>query len=259
MRTLFALTAVLAMSAGTAIAQPTSDWSGFYVGVNGGGAWGTTDTSLRTTNEGTGFFDVDNIPGVNAAGSNHINTSGALAGAQVGYVWQDGKAVLGVEAAFDWTDLKGSRSRTQGYFDGPTDLFTVRESPHADGLFTVLGRAGYDMGSWYPYLTAGVAVADLKYGFNYTDLTFAPGCTNCAATISRTEAGFAGGAGFAAKLNSNWSLRGEYLYVAFANFNGASKITGTTSDTGTSDFAHSARFSESVLRVALDYRFGPGS
>ena len=256
MRLLFALTAVLTLSAGAAVAQPASDWSGFYVGLNGGAAWGTTDTSLRTTNEGSGFFDLGNIPGVNAAGSNHINTSGGVAGAQVGYVWQDGKAVLGVEAGLDWTGLQGSRTRTQFYTEN-ADLFTIRESPSSNGLFTVLGRAGYDMGSWYPYVTAGVAVADLKYGFHYTDLTFAPGCTNCTASISKTEAGFAAGAGFAAKLSSNWSLRGEYLYVGFANLNGASKITGTSTDTGTSDFAHSARFSESLVRVAVDYRFGP--
>jgi outer membrane immunogenic protein len=111
------------------------------------------------------------------------------------------------------------------------------------------------MGSWYPYLTAGVAVADLKYGFNYTDLTFAPGCA-CAAAFSQTKAGFAGGAGLAWKLSSNWSLRGEYLFISFSDLNGASGIVGSGLDTGSASFSHSARFIENIARVALDYRFG---
>lgn len=236
-------------------ADPASDWSGFYVGINGGGAWGKTDTGLSATNDPVGFFDLDNIPGVNAAGSNRIGTSGALAGGQIGYVWQGGRAIFGVEAAFDWTNLKGSRTSSQAYFDNP-GIYTVAQSPNSDWLFTFLGRAGYDMGSWYPYLTAGVAVADLKYGFNYTDLTFAPACA-CAAAFSQTKAGFAGGAGVGWKLTNNWSLRAEYLFISFGDLNAASKVIGTPGfDFGTASFSHSARFTENIARVMLDYRFG---
>jgi outer membrane immunogenic protein len=239
-----------------AMASPVSDWIGFYLGINGGGAWGRTDTSLGAVNDPvSGFYDLDNIPGVNAAGTNRINTSGAVAGGQIGYVWQSGKAIVGIEAAFDWTNLKGARTGSQAYFDNPA-IFTINQNPSADWLFTFLGRAGYDMGSWYPYLTAGVAVADLKYGFNYTDLTFAPGCA-CAAAFSQTKAGFAGGAGVAWKLNHNWSLRGEYLYIAFDSLSGTSGIVGSGGlDSGTASFSHSAKFTENVARVALDYRFG---
>jgi outer membrane immunogenic protein len=235
--------------------EAATDWSGFYIGINGGGAWGRAKTSLNATNNPVGFFNLDNIPGVNAAGTNRINTSGAVAGGQIGYVWQAGKGIFGVEAAFDWTNLKGSRIGSQPYFDNP-GIFTINQNPSANWLFTFLGRAGYDMGSWYPYLTAGVAVANLRYGTNYTDLTFAPACA-CAASFRQTKVGFAGGAGVAWKLTNNWSLRGEYLYIAFDSMNGTSGIVGTPPfDIGTASLAHSARFTENVARLALDYRFG---
>jgi outer membrane immunogenic protein len=236
------------------IVEPVYDWSGFYIGINGGGAWGRTDTSLVATNGTLGFFDLANIPGVNAAGSNRINTSGAIAGGQIGYVWQGGKAIFGIEAAFDWTNLKGSRTNTQAYFDNP-NIFSVYQNPSSDWLFTFLGRIGYDMGAWYPYITGGLAVADLKYGFNYTDVFFAAGCP-CAAAFSQTKLGGAVGAGLAWKLSSNWSLRGEYLYIAFEDLNASSRLVGGPIDPGTANFSHTAKFSESIARVSLDYRFG---
>jgi outer membrane immunogenic protein len=238
-----------------AMADPASDWSGFYIGINGGGAWGRTNTSMATTNDPAGFFDLANIAGVNAAGTNHINTSGAVAGGQIGYIWQSGRAIFGLEAAFDWTNLKGSRTNSQAYFDNP-GIFTVSQNPSSDWLFTFLARIGYDAGSWYPYLTGGLAVADLKYGFNYTDATFAPACA-CAASFSQTKAGYAVGGGVAVKLSSNWSLRGEYLFIGFSDLNATSRITGTPPfDIGTASFAHSVSFNENIARVALDYRFG---
>jgi outer membrane immunogenic protein len=235
---------------------PVCNWCGFYVGINGGGAWGRADTSLTTTN-GTvpfGFFDTVNIPGVNRAGSNGINTSGAIAGGQIGYLWQAGRAIIGVEAAFDWTNLRGSVSTTQAYFDNP-NLFTVYQNPRSDWLFTFLGRLGYDAGAWSPYITGGLAVANIKYGFNYTDNFFAPGCP-CAASFNQTRLGGAIGAGLAWRFNSNWSLRGEYLYIAFQDLDSTSTLVGGPIDPGTAAFAHNVRFSESIARLSLDYRFG---
>lgn len=230
-------------------------WSGFYVGLNGGGAWGRTSTDLATTN-GTvpfGFFDTANIPGVNAAGSNRINTSGAIAGGQIGYLWQNGKVVLGVEAAFDWTNLNGSRTTTQAYFDNP-NIFSVYQNPHSDWLFTFLGRVGFDLGTWYPYITGGAAVANLRYGFNYTDNFFAAGCA-CAASFSQTKIGAAVGGGLAWRLGSNWTLRGEYLFISFDDLKGTSSLTGNL-DPGTATFAHTARFNENIARLSIDYSFG---
>ncbi len=70
------------------------NWTGFYVGINGGGAFGNSDLS-------------------NALGSTSYDVTGGLAGGTIGYNWQVGRVVYGLEADGDWSGLKGSTSATR--------------------------------------------------------------------------------------------------------------------------------------------------
>src|SRR5215472_2925030 len=63
------------------------NWTGFYLGINGGGAWGTSDWSLTS-----------------------VDVSGGLVGGTIGYNWQLGQFVYGLEADFDWASIRGSNS-----------------------------------------------------------------------------------------------------------------------------------------------------
>ena len=73
---------------------PAYNWTGFYVGVNGGGGWSTC----------TGM-DPAAGPGINS-----LNGSGALAGGQVGGNYQIGNVVLGLEGTYDWADIRNTQS-----------------------------------------------------------------------------------------------------------------------------------------------------
>ena len=68
---------------------PLPDWTGFYIGVNGGGGWGRSSSDL----------------------SGHIDTSGGVAGGTAGYNAQFGNWVLGVEGDLDWSNIGGSSRR----------------------------------------------------------------------------------------------------------------------------------------------------
>jgi outer membrane immunogenic protein len=114
-----------------AFIAPEYDWSGFYVGINGGGGWGSAHTDL------TGRFD----------------TSGGMAGGTAGYNAQFGRWVLGLEGDIDWSDIDGNSSAR----DCPAGC-----SVQNNWLSTVRGRAGYAFGSWLPYITGGLAVGDVK-------------------------------------------------------------------------------------------------
>ena len=70
------------------------DWSGFYIGANGG--WGSSHNSW----DSTAPFLV--------GGEGSHDATGGVAGGQVGYRWQAGTWVFGLEAQGDWADLKGS-------------------------------------------------------------------------------------------------------------------------------------------------------
>jgi outer membrane immunogenic protein len=112
---------------------PAYDWSGFYLGVNGGGGWGRShwDTGGR------------------------INMSGGLVGGTAGYNWQLGRAVLGLEGDLDWSGLQGSKT-------SPLCPFGCTTSD--SWLSTVRGRAGYSFDRIMPYVTGGLAVGDIKAG-----------------------------------------------------------------------------------------------
>jgi outer membrane immunogenic protein len=108
------------------------NWTGFYLGANGGGGWGRSSWNANTTG---------------------ISLSGGQAGGTAGYNWQYGRAVLGLEGDADWSGLKGT-STTAGCPAGCTTSDSW--------LSTVRGRVGYTFGGVLPYVTGGLAVGDIQ-------------------------------------------------------------------------------------------------
>ena len=124
------------------------DWSGFYIGGNGG--WGTSHKCWSLTPIGQG------LPGVlpNLPEGCH-DASGATAGGQIGYRWQSSAWVFGLEAQGNWADFKGSN---------PSSLIgiaTNRSKVNAFGLFT--GQVGYAWNNALLYVKGGAAVTNDKY------------------------------------------------------------------------------------------------
>ena len=111
---------------------PVYNWSGFYIGINGGGGWGT---STWTTG---GSF----------------NTSGGLIGGTVGYNYQMNQVVLGVEGDIDWANISGTRTAAGVCAFG----CTTKDS----WLATVRGRVGYAADRFLPYVTGGLALGDIR-------------------------------------------------------------------------------------------------
>src|SRR6185436_19159749 len=95
--------AVIAFAAPAAAADIAAlyDWSGFYIGANGG--WGSSRKCWDINNNGGGV-----IAPVAAEGCH--DATGGVAGGQIGYRWQAGTWVFGLEAQGDWADLSGSNT-----------------------------------------------------------------------------------------------------------------------------------------------------
>ena len=165
-----------------AIVEAAYDWSGFYVGINGGGATGSVDWSL------------DN--GAGDEGSH--NTTGGTVGGQFGYRWQTmGGWVLGVEAQGNWADFTGSNVSLA---DGIT---TNQTKVNAFGLFT--GQIGYAWDRALFYVNGGAAVTDNKY----TSTTPGAGID----TINDSRWGAAVGVGFEYAVAPNWSVGFQYDHL----------------------------------------------
>jgi outer membrane immunogenic protein len=193
---------------------PPFSWTGFYVGVNIGGAWGTSsDTNASFALPTTGNF----------------HTSGVLGGGQLGYNWQYGQWVLGLETDIDGSGLKGSTS--SGI------CLTVVCTTSQTWLGTTRGRVGYAFDHWLVYGTGGVAYGDVKF----TDLP-AP----VVVSGTDTKLGWTGGGGVEYAFAMNWSAKLEYLYVDLGNAGIA-----CTPGCGTSNI----KFNENILRGGLNYHF----
>jgi outer membrane immunogenic protein len=108
------------------------NWTGFYLGANGGGGWGRSFWNANTTG---------------------INLSGGQAGGTVGYNRQLGNVVFGVEGDIDWSGFNGT-STTAGCPGGC--------STSDSWLSTVRGRIGYSFDRVMPYATGGLAVGDIR-------------------------------------------------------------------------------------------------
>jgi outer membrane immunogenic protein len=179
--------------------SPLYSWTGAYVGINGGAGWGNSDFA-------------------GALASPSFDLSGGMVGGTVGYNWQMGQTVFGLEADVDWTNIRGS-----GICAG------VSCTTRNDWLGTVRGRIGYAMDRFMPYFTGGLAVGNI-------DTTIAG-----VGSADTTKAGWTLGGGLEGALFGNLTGKIEYLYVDLGR---GGSVAGTD-----------ASFRSNVVRAGLNYRF----
>ena len=155
------------------------DWSGFYIGMNGG--WGQSSTRYDWAN-----FLVRSD-----------DASGGTVGGQIGYNWQAGSWVFGLEAQGNWADL------TRSYVDPFDPRWSVGTTVDAIGLFT--GRVGYAANNVLFYVKGGAAVANNSYWAALNNIDFI--------NVSNTRWGASVGAGLEWGFTPNWSFGVEYNHL----------------------------------------------
>jgi len=177
-------------------APPVFSWTGLYVGVNGGWAGGT----------GGGDFGSPN---------------GGLIGGTLGYNYQIGQFVLGVEGDWDWAGLKKDGANVLGSY-----------SNKVDQLMTARARVGYAIDRALLFVTAGYAGAE--------DQISMPGVSS---TDWRSGGAFGGGIEYA--FTNNITAKAEYLYAPFSD---------KTYTDGLGNFAKSD-LNLNIVRAGLNYKF----
>jgi len=200
--------------------QAAYDWSGFYIGLNGGG--------------GTSHQTWDLVGGLSEG--SHDATGGTVGG-QVGYRWQTGPIVFGVEAQGNWADFSG---------DNISNVIPAdrnRTKIDAFGLFT--GQVGYAWNNALLYVKGGAAVVDDKYSI----LSGATGAL--VASTSETRWGGTVGVGFEYGFAPNWSVGVEYDHL----FMGSSTNNFVT-PAGVFVGADSIKQDADIFTARVNYRFG---
>src|SRR5271166_3139753 len=193
------------------VAAPVDSWSGFYIGGNVGGQWGSADPTTSTVYSTTGYFATTSIPAIDALGQQSFNRSSVTGGFTAGYNWQVSNVVLGLEGDINYFGFKGSATGTALYPCCAPTGFAIASSASADWLATIRGRLGVlATPSFLLYATGGAAIADVKANFAFTD-TFASATESAA--IGSTRVGWTAGGGGEYAIGSGWSVKAEYLYV----------------------------------------------
>lgn len=234
--------------------DPSYNWSGFYAGVNAGGAWGRSRAATSTVDT-PAYFDAANVVEINRVGNMRLDSSGFTGGGQIGFNWQgNGPVVWGAEADFSYLGLKASGDVTVPYPTVAPNAFTIHQDVKTQWLFTARPRVGYAFDRTLLYVTGGVAVTELKYNAVFSDV-FGNGVTG---SVSKTVVGWTVGGGIEYAFAKNWSLKGEYLYADFGNVSTAgTKNAVLIGNSGTGNpFTHSADLSLHLARVGLNYKLG---
>jgi len=201
------------------------DWTGFYIGINGGGG---------SAHKCWDF--IDPATGLAAAEGCH-NATGGTVGGQIGYRWQASNWVFGVEGQGNWADFTGSN----------TSLFFApdfnRSRIDAFGLLT--GQVGYAWNNVLLYVKGGAAVTGDKYdvfsGVNGALL----------ASANETRWGGTVGAGLEFGFAPNWSVGVEYDHLFMGN-----RTISLTAPGGLLFESERIRQDVDMGLVRLNYRFG---
>jgi outer membrane immunogenic protein len=192
------------------------NWTGFYIGGQGGFAWGQSelyDPSFGST----GLF----------------NTHGGFGGGTVGYNWQITNWVLGLEGDFSGSNIKGSTDGLNGTYGCGIVPECVSE---VKWFGTARARLGYAYDTWLFYGTGGAA-----FGRVHTFIAnpVVPGFDG-----TKDRIGWTAGAGIEHAFTPHWSAKLEYLHVDLGNdFQWDSVIAGLTR----------SRFD--LIRGGINYRF----
>ena len=181
-----------------AVTAAVYNWTGVYVGVNGGYAWGTQVPLILFSNT----FDRSSF-----------NINGGMFGGTVGAQIEQGYVGLGLEGDFDWADIKGNGISNPSIL-GIGKGITLNIATNTSAVMTARARVGAAMNNWLFYVTGGVAFD--RSSANGTSIAgFACGTAgvfnNCSASSWRP--GLAAGLGFEYGFAQNWSAV-WYLYIA---------------------------------------------
>jgi outer membrane immunogenic protein len=193
-------------------APAVTNWNGWYVGINAGGGFQSQEATLSGTD--TGFGGILRPYGIPTFGSSigvPMWVSGPLGGFTVGWNWQAGWWLAGIEADIDCANITGVTTLNNAV--GGFVPVTVQVANTLDRFGTVRGRLGVLAGtSFLLYGTGGFA-----YGRNSLELSaICPTCgppANLYAQDRTTKTGWTAGGGVEWNFLANWTVKAEYLYA----------------------------------------------
>lgn len=212
------------------------DWTGVYVGAFGGGGLGNHNVN-NATGQAVPFADF----------SANYSSTGGFAGGEIGYNWQSGAFVVGIESQLAWTGIKGNDANqfNAGAFPGVTAV----DADNLRWTGALLARGGYAIDRFMFFFEGGYAFGDIQH-----TNTPPAGAGLPVDRFNVTGNGLTAGGGVAYAITNNVSAKFEYRYISFNGYNRpGSTITGLTQN---GQLPYSTVSTYSVVTLGLDFKFG---
>ncbi len=231
---------------------PPFTWTGFYVGLNVGGVWGTGNRSTTLYDAGFPLLSTY-YPDTLGTGA-----SGWLAGGQGGYNWQSGAVVFGLETDVDWTGM----DKTYAFISAPLtvyapgDFVNVNASAALKWLGTTRARIGIAVTPDSRLMVYGTGGLAYSGGDGYLNVFDNVDGLYWHGTPSPARVGWTIGAGAEYAFAGNVTLRGEYLFYDL----GASNVVTVPNVAAGLVFpgvyaTAKYNYDGSIFRVGLNYKF----
>ena len=216
-------------------------WTGFYLGAHVGAGWGTTESTLTSLSAGgivapVGFPIAQN------------SRSGVLGGGQLGYNWQSGWAVFGVQGDIAGMDVKGTTPC----------VFVASCTAKSDWLATVTGRFGGVVADrTLVYVKGGAAWMHTDHTLSVSAAGPFGGGVGGSLSSSSNAFGWMLGLGAEYTFDHNWSAFIEYDYIDFDKksiaFDASAAVGGPA---GAAVANVDIKNKLSIAKVGLNYKFG---
>ena len=223
------------------VAPACAQFGGFYVGAQVG--WAKYDHRWSDKDAWAGAVDDDLV------GDRWNTKSGVAGGVGGGYNLQTNCTVFGIEVDYNWSSIDASNVYTDGE-GAPTDTLTVSSRLREFG--TVRARTGIVVDNVLLYVTGGLAFA--RFNREWTLFDDGNGLTEVFSQ-RRWRWGGVLGVGTEWAVTQNWSIKSEFLYMAFerdeTSFLSVIHNPGVTQRFESQD-------SVWVSRIGINYRFGGG-
>jgi outer membrane immunogenic protein len=234
-------------------------WDGYYIGINGGYSWGRSKTTASFYNSGNGALL--------STSQQTFKLNGPIFGGQIGFNRQNGNWVWGVEVDGQWSgqDGKGNFACTPGlaicnFITGGPGVGVAPTASFEQSLewfVTLRGRLGMLLApTWLAYVTGGAAIGHIDTKGVISGFTAQQLATSAAFSYDRTKLGWTVGGGLEGRLTGNWTAKLEYIYADYGTVSGQGFLP-TANPPLRVDF--SSRVTDHVIRVGLNYKWGPSA
>ena len=238
------------------VAAPVTNWSGFYVGGDIGGAF---QRGGGTSN----FFQNAVAPLNNNFRSQSAGGDSFIGGLHAGYNWQFAdRWVIGIEGDWQWIDTQSSACRSLSSANNAcsdSGFGLVTASGNTRSIATVRGRFGWTSDRVMVYGTGGVAFADVRTSLG---VACAQGCgldgdpITTSANSSTLKTGWAAGAGIEWMFSPNWTVRAEYLRIDLGGLSDTLNLPAVNCvNGGPCGLSWSRDLRYDVVRAGLSYKF----